>query len=155
MPVKIAISRAPSRVSRTSAFAIADLSLVKSRSSATSTAAVITRARSRDGITSARTAPTPAPTVTGTATISALRQGIARLRWKEPVADIAPISTGRRFVALAVTGSRPIAISSGSDTADPEDAAVFRKPQAKPARPANASAQISVSTASSVGNGRD
>ena len=65
------------------------------------------------------------------------------------MADIAPISTGSRLVALALTGSRPIAIRIGSDTADPEDAAVFRKPQASPARPANASAQISVSTASS------
>jgi hypothetical protein len=36
----------------------------------------------------------------------------------------------------------------GSETAEPEEAAVLRKPQAKPARPAKASVQNSLSTTS-------
>jgi hypothetical protein len=42
------------------------------------------------------------------------------------------------LVALAVMGSSPIAISAGSDTAEPEDATVLRKPQATPATRASA-----------------
>ena len=38
-----------------------------------------------------------------------------------------------RLVPLAETGSSPIIIRMGSDTAEPEEAAVFRNPQAKPA----------------------
>ena len=53
--------------------------------------------------------------------------------WKLQVADSAPISTGMRLVPLADTGSRPIIIRIGRETADPEDAAVLRNPQAKPA----------------------
>jgi hypothetical protein len=34
-----------------------------------------------------------------------------------------------RFVALAETGSSPIIIRMGKDTAEPADAAVLRKPQ--------------------------
>jgi len=49
------------------------------------------------------------------------------------VAESAPIGTGMRLVALAVTGSSPISIRIGNDTAEPEDAAVLRKPQARPA----------------------
>jgi len=44
-----------------------------------------------------------------------------------------PIGTGMRLVALAEMGSRPISIQDGKDTADPDDAAVLRKPRAKPA----------------------
>jgi hypothetical protein len=38
-----------------------------------------------------------------------------------------------RLVALALIGSRPLKIRIGSDTAEPDDATVLRKPQARPA----------------------
>lgn len=67
-----------------------------------------------------------------------MRQGIAPRRWKLPEADSAPSRTGTRLVALAEIGSSLIIISIGSDTADPEEATVLRKPQARPATAAKA-----------------
>jgi hypothetical protein len=58
--------------------------------------------------------------------------------WNFHVAETEPSSSGTRLVALAVIGSRPIAISAGSDTAEPDDATVLRKPQATPATTASA-----------------
>jgi hypothetical protein len=45
----------------------------------------------------------------------------------------APISTGSRLVALAAAGETPIITRIGRLTADPEEASVLRKPQARPA----------------------
>ena len=76
-------------------------------------------------------------------TFAANPHGSAFLALKLRVADIEPSRSGTRLVALAVIGSRPIAIRIGSDTADPEDATVLRKPQATPATMASASSHHS------------
>ena len=55
----------------------------------------------------------------------------------------APRSTGILFVALAVSGSRPMNISIGNETAEPEEATVLRNPHARPATAARASAHQS------------
>jgi len=59
------------------------------------------------------------------------------------VAEMAPTRTGTRLVAFAVTGSSPIIMRTGSETADPDDAIVFRKPQASPAAAPSVSATTS------------
>lgn len=88
-------------------------------------------------------APISPPIATGRLTFKARAHSRAFFWWKLQVADRAPISTGMRLVPLAETGSRPIIIRTGSETADPEEAAVFKNPQAKPAPNPKTSAQRS------------
>src|SRR5207247_5639967 len=96
-------------------------------------AAVITRASSRPGRISAKAAPPSPPIATGKLTLTASAHG-STLRWEKlTVAESAPIRTGTRLVALAEIGSSPIIIRMGKDTAEPDDAAVLRKPQDNPA----------------------
>ena len=109
MPKKIAVSRQPYRVASALACSMACLSLVKSSTSATSTAAVITRPSCRDGSSSAKTAPAMLPSAAGALTLAASPQGMR----------------------------------IGSDTAEPDEAAVFRKPHASPAPSPSTSTQIS------------
>src|SRR5439155_8795694 len=91
------------------------------------------RASSRPGRISAKAAPPSPPIATGKLTLTASAHG-STLRWEKlAVAESAPIRTGTRLVALAEIGSSPIIIRMGKDTAEPDDAAVLRKPQASPA----------------------
>ena len=106
---------------------------LKSSSAANRTAAVTTMPMSRRGTISAMNAPIRLPIVVGRAIRKASRHGIALRRAKSNAPESAPTSTGRRLVALAVAASRPRKIMIGSVTTEPDDAAVLRKPQAKPA----------------------
>src|SRR5215213_10300807 len=138
MPKNIAICKGPKRRGRSSACWIASLTLVSSSTSASRIAPVMIRATSRLGTISISRAPTMAPIDVGMLTLMASPQGTAFLVWNFQVAEIEPSSSGTRLVALAVMGSSPIAISTGSDTAEPDDATVLRKPQATPAAMASA-----------------
>ena len=126
-------SRGPNWTSFSCACSIAFLMFLKSSSAANRTAAVTTMPMSRRGTISARPAPIRLPSVVGTAIRKASRHGIALRLAKSRAPEAAPTSTGRRLVALAVAASRPRKIMIGSVTTEPDDAAVLRKPQAKPA----------------------
>src|SRR5437867_11977165 len=105
----------------------------------------MTRASSRPGRISAKAAPPSPPIATGKLTLTASAHG-STLRWEKlTVAESAPIRTGTRLVALAEIGSSPIIIRMGKDTAEPDDAAVLRKPQANPAPIPNTKDQTSYS----------